>query len=440
MSYFLKNNYYWFYYNFFFLKKINNLNLLIFLKIDDLLDFQISKLFLISMRFLKLKKSRLKITFNKNIKTNINIKNLKIISSCNISYYLINLFMQVITFILLYYFFLYNWYFYIKFKFLKIYQTNTNISNKFFYQKNIFNNTGSFYINFIYINMVYISISLFFLKLNYDEIYLLSFNWTNFNLYNIYIWIFINIFFFWTLKNLSKDIKNLFNLDYIFTIFNLIIFFILMFSCNNFYTFLLLLEICSYFFFYKLILSNHFSIIFISDKKNYEYLCSLIFYHYWISTFSTFFYIFFFLMLLNWYGSVYHGFLLFWIKQLLTFQENIYFFLFNFGFIFCFFFKLGFSPFHLFKFQIYENLSYFYLYFYTIYYFIGFFFIIITLFIKLIIPCINLFSNYLIIFIYICILILTFNLIYYKSFQQFLILSTTINLLNFLLIMFIFLL
>lgn len=296
------------------------------------------------------------------------------------------------------------------------------------------------YINYFLTNLMFFFFALFCLRMNTLTAHCSFFTLTNFSLYNIYLWTLLNILFFWTLKHLNYDMQNMFKLDYLFSLMNIFFFFCLLMVCNNLYSFLLILEVCSYFFFYKLMMVNHFNYSVYNHYCNYKNYYSILFYHYWISTISTFLYFFFFLNIINRYGSVYFGFLAYTSRTLTNPLEIFFFEFFFIVFILCFCLKLGFSPFHLFKLQIYDGLGYAYILFYTTYYFIGFFFIISIIFFKLILPCLAFTASKLLWGVLICLITVSANLYINTSFKWFLVLSTLLNLLNLFLILILFLL
>lgn len=203
----------------------------------------------------------------------------------------------------------------------------------------------------------------------------------------------------------------------------------------KFIYFFFLLEVCSFFIFYQLILSKYFNpVLNESIYENLNYI-NLIFFHYWISSFSSLLTALFLLVLMRFYGSVEFAFQLFLNNQLTTIWEVYFFYFFFFVFTFGIFFKLGFSPFHLFKLEIYNNLSYFFLFFYTTYYLLGFFFVFSSLYLKFLLPLSFSILQIYIFFFICCIFILCIFIFDISLVKSFIAYSTIINLINFFLLL-----
>lgn len=137
-----------------------------------------------------------------------------------------------------------------------------------------------FYINFFLTNFGLLFLGLFLFRLNQNDYNSQSFIFDNFRMYNVYMWLILNIFFFWTIKHLNVQHQTMFKLDYLIVIVNIFFFFTLLMVANNIYTFLMVLETCSYFFLYKLVLSKSFNTLNMPKGQFIKQYYTIIFYHY----------------------------------------------------------------------------------------------------------------------------------------------------------------
>lgn len=335
--------------------------------------------------------------------------------------------------VLLTYFIVMNWWFLFKAKYLEALTVGTWKNNaKIPFSR--FVNHSNFYINFFLSNLMLFVVTLFMFRPEADGTQG-PFNLTDLIGYNIYFWAVLNIFFFWTMKQINFSNFSMFKLEYTFVIVNIFFFFTVLMICDNLYSFLLVLEICSYLFFYKLIMIPTFSTRNFSTRRQLSMFYSLLFYHYWVSTFSTFLYFFFFTFLIHKYGSVSFAILTYMCGGLQSQTEEFFFNFFIVIFVMCFCLKLGFSPFHFFKLGVYEGLGFQYLLFYTTYYFIGFFAVFSILYFKLIVPCSAVLSQYLVWIVLFWFLLLASSISSNNSLRHFFLLSAVINLLNLFLIL-----
>lgn len=336
--------------------------------------------------------------------------------------------------LLLTYFLVSNWLFFFKSKYLEAVSFAVKALDTGHRTQRI-SDHSNFYLNHFVMNLILFLFTFFFFRLEETQSPFSALKVSEFTGYNIYFWTALNIFFFWTMKQINFSRVSIFKIEYMFTVLNIFFFFTLLMICTNLYSFLLVLEICSYLFFYKLMLIPEFALVRGYNKKQLNNYYILLFYHYWASTFSTFLYFFCFNLLVHKYGSVEFGLLCFLNTELRTTSDEFLFISFVLMFILCFCLKLGFSPFHFFKLQIYEGVGYSYLLFYTTYYFIGFFFVISLLYFRLILPCAHILPNTLLWGIFFCFVLFSSSLSTNNSLRQFFLLSAVINLLNLFLIL-----
>jgi hypothetical protein len=239
--------------------------------------------------------------------------------------------------------------------------------------------------------------------------------------------------------------KNInFNIDYFFALFNLCVFIPSIFLSNTMYTFVFLLEINSILILYKFSVSKYF----FNSPKNTEknkfakntpkYYVNMMFFQYWINFFSSvilFFSIFNLLLLLgttDWFIiNVLNKFNIF-------FKNNIImFFAIYFIFILGMFIKIGFTPSHLFKIEVYKGLPFISILFYTVYYFLSFF----LFFVLIVFYYISSFKTFVWFFLFIFIVIgliyiisLLFDVNLIKTFFAY---STVINSMTFIILLFV---
>lgn len=164
----------------------------------------------------------------------------------------------------------------------------------------------------------------------------------------------------------------------------------------------------------------------------------MIFFQYWVTFFSTIFIVYFYINIFYLYGTSEWFILQF--LNLLDFETNYtqsnMIRLLVLIFIFGVFFKLGVTPFHLFKIEVYKGLPFLSIFFYTTYYFIVFFIFFIFLFSEILYVFVNQYFLFFTLTIFIgsfYVLVLLFDVTLLKAFFTY---STIINTIGFL-IMFI---
>lgn len=206
----------------------------------------------------------------------------------------------------------------------------------------------------------------------------------NFNCYLLFFFFIFNLFllifiYFLSYNNIS------YSPDYFFSIINLSLFLPLLFISNNIFTFFFFLEVNSCLIFYKFVSSkiwykNNFN-LFNFDISKFNKLVpknylNVLFFQYWATFFSSVLILFFFMNLIYLFGSTEWGYLNFIIHQELEIKylnNNFYYFIFCFIFLIGIFLKIGLTPFHLFKIEVYKGIPFLSIFFYTTYYFLIYF-------------------------------------------------------------------
>lgn len=99
------------------------------------------------------------------------------------------------------------------------------------------------------------------------------------------------------------------------------------------------------------------------------------------------------------------------------------------------FLKLGVSPVHLFKLEMYNSFNYSFLFFYLTYYFCGFFITFFISYIKFILPISGSFLLFFLFFLFFSMIFLIYFLFNFATVKIFFALSTAINLTSFMFIL-----
>lgn len=253
------------------------------------------------------------------------------------------------------------------------------------------------------------------------------------NIYLIILYLTFGLLFILTTNNVN------YNNNFVFSITNLSLFIVLLFFSNNLLSFLFILEINSILIFYMFLASKYWYKKGLFDKATTltqlnrvlpkQYL-SLLFFQYWVSFFSSILLFFSLANILYFYGS-----LEFFVLELLNIHIikcNIiswqnFLQLLWFPLIIGFFLKIGLTPFHLFKIEVYRGLPFVSLLTYTTFYFFGYFSYFILLFTQYI-YCVNLLLNPLFLLVMtIGIIYLTFLMFDITALKSFFAYSTIIN-------------
>lgn len=292
--------------------------------------------------------------------------------------------------------------------------------------------------NFYFFLVVIVIFCIYLTRGKNDVVWFNHFNINNFTLNMLYLFIFIGFTVFFLLKNTTTNKTNLTkSIDYIFSINNLVILLPYLFFVNTIFTFLFLLELISVILLYKLISSK---IWFkqtttknVNNNIPQNYI-NMVFFQYWVTFFSTIFIVYFYINIFYIYGT--SEWFLFQFINLIdlnnSYTQSNMIRLLILVFILGVFFKLGITPFHLFKIEVYKGLPFLSIFFYTTYYFIVFF----TFFIFLMSDLLHSFTNqyFLLLFLILFfgsfyVVILLFDVTFLKAFFTY---STIINTIGFL--------
>jgi hypothetical protein len=170
--------------------------------------------------------------------------------------------------------------------------------------------------------------------------------------------------------------------EFFFALINLTILLPIIFFINTLFTFFFFIELNSSIIFYKFISSNCWdlkkkgrNILYkVNISKNY---LNMLFFQYWAAFFSSVMIVYVIISYIYLYGTIEW----FFINSLNYFQKNNYSYInylniliINFILIFAFLIKIGMTPIHLYKLEIYKGLPLASIFFYTTFYFLIFFF------------------------------------------------------------------
>lgn len=241
---------------------------------------------------------------------------------------------------------------------------------------------------FLFLNLLFIK--------GYESSFFWNHCYINNFILNVYIiLISINALLWLGIFFLSKSNIN-YNSDYFFALSNITVFLFLIFLANNFLTFFFFLEVISTLIFYKFSISKIWftsNNVKTNDNKNYfinrflpkTYLNTLYF-QYWSTFLSS---VLIIISIINLY--LVFGSLDFFVINFLLITNNNIMYLKNFKLIFMVilplllgvFIKLGLTPFHLFKLEVYKGLPLISIYFYTTYYFLSYVILLSIIFLNI---------------------------------------------------------
>lgn len=238
--------------------------------------------------------------------------------------------------------------------------------------------------NFIFLKQIItyfcLLISQIFFYRGYSEIFWNNhFFLNNFYLFLINFILLLVILIFFIIYNLSIT-KLFFSVDFIYSVASICATLPLIFLSNTMFTFYFILELTVCLIFYKFSASRFW---FRNPLKLYSanYLekfseitpkshINMLFFQYWVSFFSTIMLLFFFINIEFYFNSTEWCFLNFSTFFVLNKKE---FYLYFFMFIIGFFLKIGITPFHLYKLEVYKGLPFITIFLYTIFFFTGYF-------------------------------------------------------------------
>ena len=337
------------------------------------------------------------------------------------------------------------WYIFYKFNFYSV--RKKQLTNNKLNKTNIIKKLNfSIFAKIGLILSFYIILNIFNFK-NYSNVFWWNhFFLSNFNNTIILVFFLLNSFFFLYVLFLSYYPLSYPN-DYFFSILNLTLTLPLIFLSNNFFFFFFLLETISLLIFYKFVSTK------IWYKKNTQqfensntnlqkilpkqYL-NVLFFQFWATFFSTVFLIFFIMFALSLFGStewVYLNLLIYLELSTFYFNNNHLFSILGFLLLMGIFLKIGFTPFHLFKIEVYKGIPMLSIFFYTTYYFLIFFIffsLLISNYLGSFFPFMWVFFSLILILGILYSISLLFDLNFLKAFFAY---STIINTLFFMLIL-----
>lgn len=267
------------------------------------------------------------------------------------------------------------------------------------------------------------------------------FNLNNFTVFILYTFVVLSFLLFSLLKTVTKKTNLTKSVDYLFSLNNLVLLLPYLFMVNTVFTFLFFLETISVVLFYKLISSK----IWFKNQVTYtnkqinnnipQNYINMIFFQYWITFFSTIFIVYFYINMFYIYGTT-EWFVVQFLNtfDVLIADNNTLLRIIVVVFLLSIFFKLGLTPFHLFKVEVYKGLPYLSIFFYTTYYFsvlFVYFLLLLSDNLFVFIPNYYLFLLFLLFFGSIYIISLLFDVNFLKAFFTY---STIINTIGFLMI------
>lgn len=300
------------------------------------------------------------------------------------------------------------------------------------------NSNGTF-VSFYVVLIVLLYINIYLLRGRNEVLWFSHFNLNNFTSNLLYLFVLVSFTTFFLLKTtITKKTNLVKSLDYLFSVNNLVILFPYLFFVNTIFTFLFFLELVSAILFYKLISSK----IWFKNSSGTRYLnnnipqnyINMVFFQYWVTFFSTIFIVYFYINIFYIYGTS-EWFMVQFLNS--SFIENTHTHtntirLLVVVFLLGVFFKLGITPFHLFKIEVYKGIPFLSIFFYTTYYFVVFFLFFLFLlsdFLVFFIPQYFLFLTLLLFFGSVYVVVLLFDVSFLKAFFTY---STVINSIGFL--------
>ena len=178
--------------------------------------------------------------------------------------------------------------------------------------------------------------------------------------------------------------------DYIFSVINFFIFTPLIFFVNTFFTFFFVLEVNSVLIFYKFVVSKPWSVPSVENRNawlhinSYKEFLNMLFFQFWSSFFSSVLLIFT-ILVFNYLFSTSEWLIM---NYLLSLEQisiyNYLLTLISLVLLFTYFIKIGLTPFHLYKLEVYKGLPYYVVFFYTtLYFFVYFIFFLLLYFFYL---------------------------------------------------------
>lgn len=298
-------------------------------------------------------------------------------------------------------------------------------------------NSSCFNYSYIYI-MKLLFIHLIIFHGRNDVILFNHFNLNNFTLTNSTFFFFINYLIFVFLRASAKKYLVKSN-DYYFSVNNILIITPFFFFANTVFSFLFILEVISTLTLYKLVSSKiwYTQLNGFKNKKVPQQYINMLFFQFWVTFFSTIFIVYFYVNVFFLFGSTEWFLIQFLDVSNDNFVHKVDNSLKNFLvliFTFSVFFKLGVSPMHLFKLDVYKGIPYLSVFFYTVYFLTIFLYFTIILLTDLLVnfdSCIFTMLFIITVFGILYVIVLMFDVSFLKVFFAY---STIINTIGFFLI------
>lgn len=300
-------------------------------------------------------------------------------------------------------------------------------------------NSNTTIIGFYYYLFIFYTLCIYTIRGKNNVVFFNHFNINNFTISLLSLFLLMSFILFVLVKTVIIKTNLVKSIDYLFSINNLLILLPYLFFVNNIFTFLFFLELISTILLYKLVSSkiwfkNYFKVSTLKNSIPQNYI-NMVFFQYWVTFFSTIFIVYFYINMFYLFGTG-DWFVIQYLNtcELKNFTNHIFLNILLCIFILSIFFKLGVTPFHLFKIEVYKGVPLLSIFFYTTYYFIIFFvFLIYILSDFLISFSIQYYSiiSILLLISSIYVVVLLFDVNFLKAFFTY---STVINTIGFLII------
>lgn len=284
--------------------------------------------------------------------------------------------------------FFFSWIFFIVGNFLSIRVSNNSLIK--FKKIEVIKHQFNFFVyNYSIVIVFYLLLSFYLEHGEENFIFSTHFYYTNSNSFVAMLAVLFILFLFLILKN--TPITNIVvNNDYFFSLLNVVVVLPLLYYVNSFYSFFFIVELVSVLIFYKLSVSKFWfkqKNSTIKKDKLMEKIFSrshtnALFFQYWVNFFSSILILFSIINMVSIYGSTEWFFLnlINFINRDVWYLSDIeYSVIFWIPLFFSLFFKIGVTPTHLFKIEVYRGIPLISIFFYTTYYFLIYFTVIVII-------------------------------------------------------------
>lgn len=237
-----------------------------------------------------------------------------------------------------------------------------------------------FYIRLNKLILIVLIIFIYFLKFFNQLFWFNHLFLTSYNFYFVIIIVLSNYVFLYLVDTLILS-KERYKNELFFTLINLSVLLPFIFFCNTLYSFFFFIELNGAIIFYKfvvskIVLNSNSSRLYSFNKIFPKHFINMLFFQYWTAFISSVLLVYILLNFLYKFGSsewvIINILLECTIKSNLENSGSFFYFLITI-FILAFLTKLGFTPIHLYKIEIYKGLPFLTIFFYTTYYFFVFF-------------------------------------------------------------------